>query len=177
MPEFTRSMVTPSLAARFWTKVDTSGGPQACWPWLGSRTVEFTAPNGPHGGYGRLRVRSGDGIWYVEYTHRIVFVMFNEEPLGDGWILHDCDNPRCCNPMHIYLGDPKQNAQDREKRQRSRALTADQQAEICQSYLHGDSYRDISARFGVNGSTVTHVLRKHGVTPMRQPMSGRRRRR
>lgn len=176
MPEFTRSLITPSLAARFWTKVDTSGGPKACWPWLGARMPETDGHAGPHGGYGRLSVQSSDGEKFVEYTHRIVFVMFNAEPIGEQWVLHICDNPRCCNPTHIYLGDAKQNARDREQRQRRRRianLSKDQQSEICQRYVSGELYRDIAAHFGTTNRTVTSVLRSNGVGAMRIPRSTR----
>src|SRR5689334_7900007 len=37
----------------FWSRVDRSGGPTACWPWMGPRTKD---------GYGRFRGR---------YAHRI----------------------------------------------------------------------------------------------------------
>lgn len=37
----------PTLEERFWTKVDKSGGPDACWPWTAYRS----------GGYGRIGVK------------------------------------------------------------------------------------------------------------------------
>lgn len=38
------------LAERFWPKVDKSGGPDACWPWLGGINGD---------GYGFIRDREG----------------------------------------------------------------------------------------------------------------------
>lgn len=34
------------------------------------------------------------------------------------WILHKCDNGKCRNLTHIYLGSPSDNSRDREKRGR-----------------------------------------------------------
>lgn len=36
------------------------------------------------------------------------------------WVLHTCDNPSCCNPDHLYLGDAKDNASDMIDRKRQR---------------------------------------------------------
>lgn len=34
-------------------------------------------------------------------------------------VLHHCDNPPCCNPVHLFLGDPAINARDRSAEGRS----------------------------------------------------------
>jgi hypothetical protein len=34
-------------------------------------------------------------------------------PIPDGaWVLHRCDNPPCCNPAHLFLGDAAANVAD-----------------------------------------------------------------
>ena len=35
--------------------------------------------------------------------------------------LHTCDNPPCCNPAHLFLGDDVDNVADREAKGRGRA--------------------------------------------------------
>ena len=63
-------------------------------------------------GYGHLRVAGK-----TKLAHRVVM----EEIHGDisgFFVCHHCDNPKCVNPEHLYLGDASTNAQDREDRGR-----------------------------------------------------------
>lgn len=100
----------------FWARVDRSGGPEACWPWTGE-TDEH--------GYGRIRWARFKRDGAKLYAHRIAWMLMHggQMPPGDGritgLILHHCDNPPCCNPAHLYVGNRRQNAQDREDRGRS----------------------------------------------------------
>lgn len=46
------------------------------------------------------------------------FKLFNG-PIPEGqWVLHSCDTPSCCNPMHLRLGDRSQNGKDIVERNR-----------------------------------------------------------
>lgn len=93
--------------ANFWSKVDRSGGPDACWPWLASVSGSL--------GYGQM----GAGGSKMIRCHKYCWLR-TRGPIPAGLcVLHNCDNPRCVNPRHLYLGTLKQNAQDRVKRGRS----------------------------------------------------------
>lgn len=85
--------------ARFWAKVDRSGGPDACWPWIACRDAR---------GYGRL---SADGK--ARIAHRMAW-MLTHGPIPPGmFVCHHCDNPPCCNPYRcLFLGTPADNAAD-----------------------------------------------------------------
>ena len=85
---------------KLWSKVDQSGGSDTCWPWTGYRTVK---------GYGRLYFH---GRERPNYAHRIAWELTNG-PIPTGQhICHHCDNPPCCNPKHLFLGDAHANAHD-----------------------------------------------------------------
>lgn len=95
------------LLDRFWSKVDRSGGPDACWTW----TIGCS-----RGGYGNFQVRR-NGKHYTFIASRWVLGMLRGEPLR--WddekreeACHHCDNPPCCNPAHLYVGDRSQNIGD-----------------------------------------------------------------
>lgn len=90
---------------RYWTKVDRSGGPHACWPWLG-----HIQKNG-YGGVTFLRVR--------QHAHRVALrIADGSPPDGKPWALHHCDNRACCNPLHLYWGNSQDNVDDCKSRNR-----------------------------------------------------------
>lgn len=46
-------------------------------------------------------------------VHRLAYELY-KGPIVDGlYVLHKCNNPKCSNPDHLYLGTPKQNSRDR----------------------------------------------------------------
>lgn len=93
------------IEQRFWSKVDTSGGPDACWPWLRSVTKE---------GYGQFNV---DGQMYLASIVALELAV-GVRPEGME-AMHSCDNPPCCNPDHLSWGTRQQNIADRVSRGRS----------------------------------------------------------
>ena len=100
------------MAKQFWARVDTSGGPDACWPWQGARLPR---------GYGKM---TGAG-----YAHRIAWELENGPVPAGMYVCHHCDNPPCCNPAHLFTGDAAANNADMDAKGRSgrgtfqRALT------------------------------------------------------
>jgi hypothetical protein len=82
-------------------EVDNKTG---CWNWTRHRNQD---------GYG--------GVWYQGKTRRASRVAFEAfvSPIPDGQlVLHKCDNPSCINPDHLFLGTHKDNAEDRNRKQR-----------------------------------------------------------
>lgn len=87
----------------FWSRVDRSGGPDACWPMLGTR-----------GDYGRVLSggrRVGAHRWAWEQAHGPI-------PVGMV-VMHGCDNPPCVNVAHLSLGTQMENIADRVRKGRS----------------------------------------------------------
>lgn len=140
--------VTP-LATRFWGKVHVTPN---CWLWSASVTGS---------GYGQIGLgRKLDGRGD---SHRIAWLLCNG-PIPDGQqVLHKCDNKRCVNPDHLYLGTNAQNMQDALQRgQKPRGskcsfakLTDNQVAEI--RATTGISHQKLSENYGVSRVTITRV--------------------
>lgn len=88
----------PITVARFWSKVTVMRSDAECWPWKGATKTL---------GYGRIKVK-GQSLT----ASRVAWELFTGLSLGDRFALHRCDNPACCNPLHIYAGDVAMNGRD-----------------------------------------------------------------
>jgi len=77
--------------------------PNGCLEWTGAIKSN---------GYGNMPIGSTkDGSRRTVAVHRAAYEEWNG-PIGDNWVLHSCDNKKCINPKHLYLGDRKQNIKD-----------------------------------------------------------------
>lgn len=83
------------IEKRFWSKV-TVGEPDECWNWTAALN---------NMGYGVIGTgRRVEGTRGISYAHRLAWE-FTHGTIQDGLlVLHRCDNSKCCNPSHLYLG-------------------------------------------------------------------------
>jgi hypothetical protein len=97
-------------AARFWFKVDKSGGPDACWPWTGYINKVT--------GYGRvnLRLPQHNGLGAHQAAYFFTYGGLDPQLI----VMHTCDNKPCCNPRHLREDTHKVNTQDAIQKGRKR---------------------------------------------------------
>jgi hypothetical protein len=82
----------------FWKKVDKNG-PNGCWVWTGATNKQ---------GYGACHLRR----YKWSLAHRAAWFYTNGDHTG--WdVLHKCNNVKCVNPDHLYLGNDVENSRDR----------------------------------------------------------------
>jgi hypothetical protein len=95
-----------SFAERFWAKVKKT---RACWNWTAG------CFNHPRGGtsYGCFYLGSRtDGTRKMHPAHRVAYELSVGAVPPGMKVLHKCDNPRCVNPAHLFLGTQRQNVDD-----------------------------------------------------------------
>lgn len=149
------------LADRFWPHVK-KGKRNECWewvngsyyknPWTGADTYGCISFNGKRQGAHRAS-------WYLHFGD-----------IPDGlFVLHTCDNPKCVNPRHLFLGTHDDNMQDKVKKGRARGgankgeinpehkLTEAQALEIIQALKRGEHPADIAKRYPVGEPMIKHI--------------------
>ena len=92
------------IAERFWEKVIRQSA-RDCWLWNASTF---------HSGYGRFTVNNRS-----VGAHRVSWELTNGPVPDDMCVLHSCDNPRCVNPAHLFIGTHGDNSHDRDRKGRT----------------------------------------------------------
>ena len=79
---------------------------KGCWDWSGSFDRH---------GYGQIRCCRE---LKISKAHRASWILYRGEITGNLCVLHKCDNRKCTNPDHLYLGTQLENDRDRVERNR-----------------------------------------------------------
>lgn len=154
-------------AEEFWNSIDVCSADE-CWNW--KRGLFRT-------GYGQAHFQKKTWI-----SSRLAWTLsFGPIPAGL-LVCHTCDNRKCCNPMHLFLGTIQDNLRDRDAKQRqatanrngththpervprgarhpSAKLTHDQVSEIRSLYASGVYQRELAERFGVSQLHISRIVR------------------
>jgi hypothetical protein len=125
--------------------------------------VEYTGPYNP-GGYGVL---SWGGK--VFSAHRLAYEMhYGEIPEGL-CVLHRCDNRRCINYQHLFVGTRTDNHKDMHAKGRGYAVLNGREVRQIRLILASRRFTsiEIAAWFGVSIGTIDAI--KHGRTWVHVP--------
>ena len=133
-----------------------------CWEW--SLKVR---PNG----YARVTYKQKSF-----YAHRLSYSAFNEVDLSkdDRDICHRCDNRKCVNPNHLFIGTRADNMQDAKSKGRlstgeshsakvrgslsgSSKLSEEDVITIKELLANGVFGAEIARRYGVDKSTISCI--------------------
>ena len=143
--------------ARFWSKVQklsqANGG---CWIWTAGENSD---------GYGAFKA-----MQKMHHAHLYSWQLTHGPIKSDlACVCHTCDNRRCVNPNHLFLGDNNDNVQDMvSKGRHAHGITngmakfsVDQVKEIRQLYATGNyTLRQLASRFDVDPMTVSAIVHR-----------------
>jgi hypothetical protein len=114
-----------SAEVRFWRNVDKRCA-EECWPWMGPTDVD---------GYGIFKVDRRR-----KRAHRVAFEMHTGSIDASLLVCHRCDNPCCCNPIHLFQGTNADNVRDRHAKGRDAKGDANGMRLHPESRLRGDEH-------------------------------------
>ena len=141
----------------FWNKVK-KGSENECWEWQGCLSPL---------GYGQV----SSFAFGTSASHRVAWQYTHEAITKDVHVLHKCDNRKCCNPNHLFLGTHEDNMRDMRKKGRRKGincgekngrakLTYEDAEAIRIKYNNGDgSQQDIADEYGVSQFAISAIVR------------------
>lgn len=154
-----RKLSDEERASQFWSRLESM--PNGCRLW----------PNGnSNGGYGKTGWRGKPLM-----AHQLAFFLTHGwRPKGREVIIrHTCDEPRCCEPTHLVIGTQKDNARDRQERNRraqppswtthnAAIKSPDVIREIRARHAAGESYTKLGFEYGLHPQNIGRICRREG---------------
>lgn len=147
----------PDRVDWFWNSIDKSAGEDGCWPW--TRSVD---------GHGYGKMKHGGSTFR---THRIAYSLAHNMDPRDQFVCHRCDNPPCCNPGHLFLGDNAANQRDcvakgrkyvgdhKGEKNPAAKLGVFEVAKIREMIRAGHNNKQIGRVFGVTHQMISRIRR------------------
>lgn len=133
-------------AGKLFDRIDSTGGNNKCWPWLGPLDRY---------GYGFV-TRKGR-------AHRLAWQEHNGRKLAPHEVIrHSCDNPCCCNPAHLLVGTQEENVRDRVDRNRGARGSTNGRAKLTAAeaiaiFKAEQSTADLARKYNLDESTVRGI--------------------
>lgn len=125
---------------------------EGCWDWSG--IIQWT-------GYATLNIRP------PIKAHRASWILHNGEIPKGLLVCHTCDNRKCTNPDHLWLGTHKENIQDKIKKGRSNTpkgiqlkvakITEEQVIEIRLKLKNGLTCSEIGRQYRISRKIISRI--------------------
>lgn len=139
--------LTKKIVDRFWKKVKIL--PSGCWVWRRASIHRYPS-------------------FFIEpvrcKAHRIAYAIYYLTDPAELCVLHRCDNTKCVNPLHLFLGTQPENVADMIAKGRDRFNAKQQNGEMNTSAkLTEGIVRDIRLR-SANGEKQLPIAQRYSIS-------------
>lgn len=100
--------------------------------------------------------------------HRIAYFLHNKKDPKELLVCHSCDNRKCCNPKHLWLGTLSDDMRDMILKGRDNKakgskhyltkLTEAQVRQIRKQYIKGVSQTVLGKQYGVGRTNIHYIV-------------------
>lgn len=133
-----------------------------CWIWM-----DLTSANNR---YGHIRINDKKVA-----AHRLSWELYNGS-IPDGLcVLHRCDTPSCVNPYHLFLGTQKDNAIDRENKNRHHIILGENNSmaklteqDILSIISDPRKQSEIARQYKIHQTHVSRIKNNHSWTHIKK---------
>ena len=129
-----------------------------CFEWTGA------VKNNGYGVFGIFR----NGKWKNVYAHRYSWLLSRGKIPKDMYVCHHCDNRKCVNINHLFIGTAKDNAIDASKKGRSCMQAHPEKRPKGErngaSKINKDQVISIRKEYKPHHFTVNDVIKKYGIS-------------
>jgi hypothetical protein len=162
-------MPSANTIESFWNRVDRRSRDE-CWEWQGNIAKV---------GYGEFSYHCRK-----YHAHRFAYILTYGDIPNSYYVCHKCDNRKCCNPNHLWLGTHADNQRDMSEKGRaatgdkhgskthpdsvqrgesnhSSKLNWEQVRAIRESFANGVKQSDLARQYGLDKTTIGAIVHNH----------------
>ena len=168
--EWIKMGFSQNIMLNYWNKInvpeDWKDHPEKCWLWI-------TGKGGNGQVYGTFTIKSK--TYHKSFRSNRFMYENCYGPIPNGILVcHHCDDPSCCNPLHLFLGTNQDNTTDMISKGRNIIVVG---SDVGTSILIEENIVDIITNT-LNGiyKNQQQILQKYGIsdTELRRIINGKR---
>jgi hypothetical protein len=135
-----------TLKQRFENKFTRKSNSE-CWEWEASIDPK---------GYGRIIINGINNC-----AHRVSYQIYIDDP-KEFHVCHHCDNRKCVNPDHLFLGTNLDNIIDKTIKGRAfKKITIDYRPIIIEAISSGYTITSVAKYFNVCREAIKYIINKY----------------